>query len=119
MSSEKSSKSLEAFAWGDNTGGCLGLPLDTSAGLLPRTVEPYGLLPGERVVAVSCSERYIASPPAFVAFTPEYMPQMQQGFHSVFCWPRGHSTYSLRAICPCFWVSVMCTVSSTSVFTQE
>lgn len=57
MSSEKSSKSLEVVAWGDNTGGCLGLPLDTSAGLLPRTLEPYGLLPGERVVAVSCSER--------------------------------------------------------------
>eukprot|EP00752_Nemacystus_decipiens_P007119 g6377.t1 len=58
VSSEKSSKSLEAFAWGDNNGGCLGLPLDTSAGLLPRTLEPYGLLPGERVVAVSCSERH-------------------------------------------------------------
>lgn len=60
MSSEKSSKSMEAFAWGDNSGGCLGLPPDTSAGLLPRTLEPYGLLPGERVVAVSCSERYVA-----------------------------------------------------------
>eukprot|EP00903_Cladosiphon_okamuranus_P005884 g5820.t1 len=58
VSSEKSSKSLEAFAWGDNTGGCLGLPLDNSAGLLPRPVEPNGLLPGERVVAVSCSERH-------------------------------------------------------------
>lgn len=57
VSSEKSSKSLEAFAWGDNAGGCLGLPLDTAAGLLPRALEPYGLLPGERVVAVSCSER--------------------------------------------------------------
>ncbi|CAM9808914.1 unnamed protein product [Ectocarpus sp. 6 AP-2014] len=58
VSSEKSSKSLEVFAWGDNAGGCLGLPADTSAGLLPRVLQPFGLLPGERVVAVCCSERH-------------------------------------------------------------
>lgn len=57
VSSENYSKSLEALAWGDNSGGCLGLPVNTSACLLPRRLEPYGLLPGERVVAVACSER--------------------------------------------------------------
>lgn len=56
---EQGSKSLEAFAWGDNAYGCLGLPTETSAALLPRPVEPYGLLPSERVVAVSCSERCV------------------------------------------------------------
>lgn len=66
MSSENTSKSLEALAWGDNSGGCLGLPVNTSACLLPRTLEPYGqqLLPGERVVAVACSERYCWCPGA-------------------------------------------------------
>ncbi|CAM9859255.1 unnamed protein product [Scytosiphon promiscuus] len=58
ISSDKSSKSLEAFAWGDNTGCCLGLPVNTSAGLLPRALRPFGLLPGERIVAVACSERH-------------------------------------------------------------
>ncbi|CAM9331727.1 unnamed protein product [Ectocarpus sp. 12 AP-2014] len=58
VSSEKSSKSLEVLAWGDNAGGCLGLPAGTSAGLLPRVLQPFGLLPGERVVAVCCSERH-------------------------------------------------------------
>ncbi|CAM9717326.1 unnamed protein product, partial [Ectocarpus sp. 4 AP-2014] len=58
VSSEKSSKSLEVFAWGDNAGGCLGLPADTSAGLLPRVLQPFSLLPGERVVTVCCSERH-------------------------------------------------------------
>lgn len=57
VSSEKSSKSLELLAWGDNVGGCLGLPVDTSASLLPRLLKPFGILPGERVVAVACSER--------------------------------------------------------------
>ncbi|CAM9544121.1 unnamed protein product, partial [Hapterophycus canaliculatus] len=36
----------------------LGLPVDTSAGLLPRVLRPFGLLPGEKVVAVACSERH-------------------------------------------------------------
>lgn len=57
VSSEQSSKSLEAFAWGDNAAGCLGLPMETSAALTPRVLEPWGFLPGERVVAVACSER--------------------------------------------------------------
>ncbi|CAM9411965.1 unnamed protein product [Ectocarpus sp. 13 AM-2016] len=58
VSSEKSSKSLEVFGWGDNAGGCLGLPAGNSAGLLPRVLQPFGLLPGERVMAVCCSERH-------------------------------------------------------------
>lgn len=58
ISTEASSKSMEAFAWGDNADGCLGLPTeDTAAVLFPIPIQPYGLLPGERIVAVACSER--------------------------------------------------------------
>lgn len=57
MASEQSDKSFEVFAWGDNNSGCLGLPVETLAVFAPRVLEPYGLLPGERVVSISCSER--------------------------------------------------------------
>lgn len=49
---------MEAFAWGDNAEGCLGLARGTSAALLPRELELHGLLPSERVVSLACSERY-------------------------------------------------------------
>lgn len=61
VSSEPNSKSTAAFAWGDNTVGCLGLPAAGSsavaAAMQPVPVEPVGMLPGERIVAVACSER--------------------------------------------------------------
>lgn len=57
VASEQSYKSFELFAWGDNSSGCLGLPVENLAVFDPRAMEPYGLLPGERVVSISCSER--------------------------------------------------------------
>lgn len=57
MASKQSDKSFELFAWGDNCSGCLGLPVENVAVFDPRVMEPCGLLPGERVVSISCSER--------------------------------------------------------------
>lgn len=58
VSSEPNSKATEAFAWGDNAAGCLGLPATgTAAALMPVPLHPSGMLPGERVVAVACSSR--------------------------------------------------------------